>query len=135
MLTALKRSLANLKLGRPGRRFEQHYEWAQQSESRGASRRWINFLLAGITFAIGVVLVFIPGPAVVFFFITGALLAPESRAIARFMDWSEMKIRALWQWAISQWRGLSQAGKIAAASLLAMVGVVGALTFWRILRG
>jgi hypothetical protein len=134
MFAALKGSLAELKRGRPGRRFQDHHEKAQRSTNRGALRRWMNYLLAGVALAIGVVLVFVPGPAVVFFFLAGALLAPESRVVARGMDWSEVKIRCLCAWGARQWRRLSHAGKIAIASLLTVGGVAGALTFWRIIR-
>lgn len=134
MLAALKRSMGELSRGTPGRRFQQRYERAQQLEPRGGIRRAINYVVAVGAFSIGVVLVFIPGPAVVFFVLAGALLAPESRAVARVMDWAEVKVRAIWQWAGGRWRSLSQAGKIAAASLGALAGAAGALTFWHLLR-
>lgn len=135
MFGAVKRTLEDLKRGQPGQRFKQHHERAQRSKSGRGARRWVNLLLALLAFAIGVVLVFIPGPAVLFFFLAGALLAPESRAIARFMDWAEVKIRAVWHWVTAHWRRLSHAGKIAAGSVIAMGGVAGAFAFWRILRG
>jgi hypothetical protein len=43
---------------------------------------------------VGVVLVFIPGPAILFFLIAGALLAVQSLGVARALDWSELRGRA-----------------------------------------
>jgi hypothetical protein len=39
-------------------------------------------------------LVFIPGPAILFFLIAGALLAVQSLGVARALDWSELRGRA-----------------------------------------
>jgi hypothetical protein len=95
--TAIQAQWQTLKRGRPGRRFRDRYE----ASRRGASRRtWVQrvlrMTLAAAAIAIGVVLVFVPGPAVLFFAVAGALLASESRGVARFMDRCEVTMRNAW---------------------------------------
>lgn len=63
--------------------------------------------------AIGVVLVFIPGPAIVFFFLAGTLLALDWLWMARTLDWLEVKLRAWWESGRRAWRRLPTAGRVA----------------------
>ena len=78
-----------------GRRFRRFHD-AHPAHRTGWAR-WLTWLAAAVSFAIGVVLVFIPGPAVVFFGLTCALLATQSRAVARLLDRTEVRARALWR--------------------------------------
>ena len=57
-------------------------------------------LAAIVSFACGLVLAFIPGPAVVFFAITCALLAVLSPWVARRFDVIELKLR----YSIHSWK-------------------------------
>jgi hypothetical protein len=50
---------------------------------------------AGLSFAIGVVLAVIPGPAIVFFALAGALAAAVSAWVARVLDRAEVLGRRL----------------------------------------
>lgn len=59
--------------------------------------------LAFVAVVIGVILVFVPGPAVLFFALAGALLAPESRRLAAGLDWTELKLSAGLKWAKRTW--------------------------------
>src|SRR5687768_16506516 len=94
----------DLKRGRPGRRFQDRYERARHEEaSTGAAQRIGLIVAALVCFAIGLVLAVMPGPAVVFFFLAGGLLATESPWVARFMDWGELKIRKLVAWGKRRW--------------------------------
>src|SRR3954470_18047537 len=88
-----------LKRGRPGHRFQDRYQRAQRAESRGGvGKRIITMALAAIFIAVGIFFAVFPGPAVPFFFVGGALLATHSRAIARAMDWLEVRSRAVFAW-------------------------------------
>lgn len=110
----LKRQWEILKRGKPGRRFEDRYEAAQRKENRATVlARVVRFTAAVIAIALGVVFAVIPGPAVVFFAVAGALLASESRVVAKFLDWCEVKIRAIVRWAQRIWRRLPMVGKVA----------------------
>ncbi len=128
MAATLQRSLRHywksLKQGRPGHRFQAHYAESQRQErGRGTCGRLALIAAAVVCFAIGVVLVFIPGPAFVFFFLGGGLLASESKFVARIMDWSEVKGRKLAHWGAATWRRL---GPIARAGVLVAAAAAGA---------
>ncbi len=126
MTSKLKRQWTALQRARPGRRFEERYEAAQRKENRASIlARVVRFTIATAALAVGVVLVFIPGPAILFFAIAGALLASESRGVARFLDWSEVKIRAVLGWARRNWKKLPIAGKVAVA-IVGAIGTAGA---------
>jgi Flp pilus assembly protein TadB len=95
MLNKWKDGLHELANARPGERFMQLFE--RQQERKTAWLTWLYMLCALACAAIGVVLVFIPGPAFVFFILAGGLLASQSRWMARRLDRGELAIRALWR--------------------------------------
>jgi hypothetical protein len=77
---------------KPGERFQHFHE-----EQGRTAHPWTRPLYVGaaiVTFVVGIILVFIPGPAVVFFAATAALLAAQSSWIARHLDRAELQIRA-----------------------------------------
>jgi hypothetical protein len=93
-----------LKRSPPGERFEAFNE-RQQKRARGP----IKALYLGgaiVSLAVGVVLVFIPGPAFVFFILAGALLAAESRWVAQRLDRLEVTGRETATRARGFWRRL-----------------------------
>ena len=97
---ALKQHLQDLQRGRPGHRFQDHYEHEKHGAGgRGSSGRVWRLALGIAAVVIGVVLCVIPGPGLPFIFIGGGLLAAESRVAARVMDWLELRVRAVWRWA------------------------------------
>lgn len=95
--------------------------------------RIFHLILALALVAVGVVLVFIPGPAVLFFFIGGGLLASESRGIARMLDWLEVKLRALWNWGTRHWKKMPHWGRAMLATGVVCVGVAAAYTSYRLM--
>lgn len=136
MIAKLKRQWTALRRARPGHRFEERYEAAQRKENRASFfARVLRFTLATVALAIGVVLVFIPGPAILFFALSGALLASESRAVARFLDWCEVKIRAVMRWASRVWEKLPVAGKVAVAIVGAAGGAGASYVSFRMFTG
>src|SRR5262245_58082430 len=97
----------DLRRGEPGRRFQERYERARNAEKRGSRlRRALLIFAAAVLLVIGAFLAVFPGPAVPFFLLGGGLLAAESRPVARFMDWSEVKLRNMAAWAKRHWRRL-----------------------------
>jgi hypothetical protein len=103
----------DLQRGRPGRRFQARYERSKQENGRsGPAKRILLICLAVVFLAIAVVLMVMPGPAFVFFILAGALIATESKAVARVMDWAEVRIRSVLAWARRQWRRSSKAGRV-----------------------
>lgn len=88
--------------------------------------RIVRLVIAAVALVIGIVLMFIPGPAILFFFIAGSLIAAESRGLARALDWTEVKLRKFASWLIKRWRKLPTAGKVVATIVLfaAVAGVL-----------
>jgi hypothetical protein len=93
MLNKVKAEWQDLKRSPAGERFVQCYE---RHQARDAP--WLKPLLyfaAVFSLVIGVVLVFIPGPAILFFAISAALMAAESHAVATSFDKVELFVRRL----------------------------------------
>lgn len=78
-----------------GRRFRRFHR--DHAAHRKGWARCLTYLAAAVSFAIGFVLMFIPGPAVVFYAVTLALLATQSAWVARWLDHCELKLRAVWR--------------------------------------
>lgn len=91
--------------------------------------------VATLAVAIGIVLMFIPGPAVLFFAIAGTLLASESRGVARFLDWTEVKIRQLVTAGLDAWRRWSWLGRAAAVAVVALLAAAAAILAYRVFFG
>lgn len=111
MFKSLKATLKRLGKHEPGERFGAFYR-----EQRNKPF-WVKvafFGLAFVSFAVGVVLAFIPGPAVLFFFLSGALVSTQSRYVAEKLDKLEVwgrkafaSIRGWWR----RKRGRRDAGR------------------------
>lgn len=90
MLRKIEAKWSKLKHDQPGKRFQNFRERERDRPS------WVRAAYLGaalVLFAIGVVLVFIPGPAVVFFALAGGLLATQSSWVARQLDRFELAAR------------------------------------------
>jgi hypothetical protein len=59
------------------------------------------FLAAGVFFTVA------PGPAVFFYFVGGALLATQSKLVARLLDSIELWIRPATKWLGRKWQAMS----------------------------
>jgi hypothetical protein len=97
MFDKLKAEWCEFKAAPSGHRFVQCYERHQAREAP-----WLKplmFFAAVFSLVIGVVLAFIPGPAILFFAIAGALLAAESRTVAsafdKFEEWGRARFSRL----------------------------------------
>jgi Flp pilus assembly protein TadB len=103
MLDSLKSDFRKMKRDRTGERFKNQHERAKK---RGLDRGWMKalfFIGAFISAAIGVVLVFIPGPAFVFFILAGALVAIPWWPAARALDNAEAAAMPWWRKLRSRW--------------------------------
>jgi hypothetical protein len=100
VLARLKRLGRRLRKLPPGERFQTlHRE--QKDRPPAVKAAFLGF--AVLCLAAGVVLMFIPGPAVLFFALAGALLATQSRHVARWLDWGELRARKAVA-ALRRWR-------------------------------
>lgn len=125
-----------IKRGRPGHRFQARYARTQRRKRPARIAHRIIFLIAGVlALAIGGLLAVFPGPAIPFFFLGGALLATESRVMARLMDWSELRLRAVAAWAAKRWRRLPGFARILLVILGAGCSAASAYLAFRLMRG
>jgi hypothetical protein len=127
----IRREWRDLKDGRPGHRFRDRYD---RDAGRHEHVGWrVVKILAGITaLLVGVVEIIFPGPAILFLFVGGALLATQSRAIARLMDWAELRIRAVWRFVRRRWRSTSHGARAALVSLLVCGGAASGYLMYRV---
>jgi putative transmembrane protein PGPGW len=92
---SLKSSWNDLASSPPGKRFQNRYEKKQQDgQSRG---RVVKLVAAGLLLAIGIVLLVVPGPGSLVIVLGAALLAEESKRVARGLDEMEVKVRRLFR--------------------------------------
>ena len=92
MLAKLRKRWRHFKALPVGKRFQKLHR-----EQRDAPA-WVKPVLiaaAIVSLAVGVVLLFIPGPAFVFLGLAGALLAVSSARVARTLDRAEVGARGL----------------------------------------
>jgi hypothetical protein len=115
----------------PGQRFQRHYRRRQREQSgRGRLKRGA---VCAALIAVGVVLMFIPGPAVVMYALAGAVLAEDSLRVARALDWTELRLRSLVRWALRVWKRAgtaARAGIVLLALGAASAGAYGVYWFW-----
>jgi hypothetical protein len=98
MFKQLKKQWAVFRQAPPGKRFVTWHERSRKAVV-GQGGGWRIFRIAGaiICIVFAVIGSLIPGlPGFVFLFVGAALLASESREIAKTFDWLELKLRALW---------------------------------------
>lgn len=127
MLGNFKRQWRAFRRGRPGQRFQKRYESSRRArKTQSLAHRLIQPIVALAFLAIGVVLTFIPGPAVVFYFAGAGLLAGESLWLARALDWAEVRLREAFRWAKRWWHRASLVAKSAVVFVcLCTVGAMG----------
>ena len=91
-----------LKGDSPGKRFQHFHEWRQQQRRSPLSR--IAVIGAGLALvAVGVLMLFIPGPGLLVGALGAACLACESRQLARALDWLEVRGRRVATWCAGVW--------------------------------
>lgn len=99
MWEKFKQTWQRIKAGKAGQRFQQEFR-----RRHGAGRSPIRKALligGGLLFmAAGFVLLFIPGPGLVFLFVGAFLIAQQSLLAARALDWSELRLKKLLAWSL-----------------------------------
>jgi hypothetical protein len=131
MRQTLKQRWQALSRGRAGQRFQDRYTAAKKSRQdaswgqRGLRVLWLAVAL--IALGIAVLLMFLPGPAVLFYFLAGTLLARESLYVARLLDWIEVQLRALWKRGLPLWKKTPVWGRVLLAGFV--LGLSAASTY------
>jgi len=115
---------------RPGYRFVNQFRRSQRDRSltRRAARLGVG--LAAV--AVGIVMLFTPGPGWLMVFFGLGMFASESYALSRFLDRAEVIGRAWGRRVRQRWRSASLATKaVAAIALLSVVGL-GSAAMWKV---
>jgi hypothetical protein len=116
-----QRSWWHFKKSKPGDRFQVRYYRRQQS-APGRLSTIFNIVVGSILVIFSAFFGWAPGPGLLTFFIGLALIGGEFLTIARFLDWSEVRLRKLAHLVGVVWRS-STIGK-ALIVLVALVLVV-----------
>lgn len=129
VLKSMKSAWRRLKEAEPGHRFQQEHEHHRGGE-RKRSARIISIGLGLLIIAIGIVALPAPGPGTLVIALGGALLARESHAVARAMDWAEVRLRRVLHWASSTWKHAAPLAKALVIVVgLGLAGLAGYLTY------
>ncbi|MBA4138294.1 MAG: hypothetical protein C0518_13360 [Opitutus sp.] len=133
MFDRLQKQWEQLKTSRPGHRFRDRYDRSRKSHN-GPKFFWriVRIAAAVALIGLGAVFMFIPGPAILFYFFAGALLATDSLPMAKLLDWTEVQARKIGSKARRFWRKLTPGGRIAVATLGLCLSVTGTLLFYRV---
>lgn len=124
MLQGLKKHWQDLKRGQPGKRFQDHYK--KRHESGTSVWHKVLFLGGGaLIVAAGIFFLPAPGPGFIIIFLGGGLMAQESMRAARVLDWLEVKLRAVADWALGIWKRAPMPAR-AAIALFGLVVAAGA---------
>ena len=120
MIRSLKGNWEEFKESKPGERFTDRYRRRQQEPGHIVKR--VVLVVLGSVLAVGSLLTApLPGPGFATVFLGLAILAGELLPAARFLDWSEVRLRLLWQFVVDVWRTgpLSKVSLIFVAAFLA----------------
>jgi hypothetical protein len=135
MLEKLQAHWRDFTRGTPGHRFRERY---QRNHHRSRRTQWtmriIRVVMAVIAIAIGLVLAVLPGPAVLFFFAAGMLLATEWLWMAKALDWLEVRLRRLAKVAGRMWKQLPSVGRVALVALGVTLSVASTWGIYQLVR-
>lgn len=126
MFQGLKASARRFRASEPGARFQELYR-SHQQRRRSPWVRWLLIVLGVAIIAVGLIALPAPGPGTLVLAAGGALLARESLAVAKGLDWLETRLRRAARWARRLWHGTPLWAKVviglAGVALVALVGV------------
>ena len=96
MFDQLRQNWELFKQSPPGKRFQNRYHrHFEKRGSRSQPKRFLIIFTGTIVILFGMILWFIPGPGWATIFFGAGIIAGESLAVSRFLDFLELKIRNL----------------------------------------
>ena len=133
MIGRLKGEWEEFKESKPGKRFKERYRRRQQAPEHAAKR--ILLVLLGSVIALGSLFTApLPGPGFATVFLGLAILAGELLPAARFLDWSEVRLRLLWEFVLSVWR-TGPFGKVSVIFVISFLAAAFLYVAYRLLFG
>jgi uncharacterized membrane protein YbaN (DUF454 family) len=113
----------------PGERFRNHRDRMKQRSRTHAAAA----IALGVLFLmVGVVLLFIPGPGLLFIVFGLALIASHSKRLSDVLDRTEPKLRRAGHRTKAHWQALPGRAKFGVIIALAMLAVAASLTMWEV---
>ena len=104
MIERARENWRQFKESEPGERFQDGYQRRQQRSRGRFSVRSLLGIAGGVLVVVGgLIAIPGPGPGWLITFLGLGLISGEFRPIARFMDWSEVKLRVLGRWGAGVW--------------------------------
>lgn len=119
MWKEIKQTWQRFRAGKPGRRFQQEYR--RHGTGRTAIQKLLPIVGGLVLMAVGFLLLFIPGPGLIFLFVGGFLIAQQSLVAARMLDWGEICLRWLLHRSVRAWRRSSMTLKVVLVAGAAVV--------------
>lgn len=120
-----------LKEGAPGSRFRGVYEHRKRTQQdRSLARRVVPVALGVILVLAGIAIGWVPGPGGFIGIFGVALLATQFRWLAKLLDWTELRLRALWRVA---WERRSVLARVLIVVAAAAIAAGAAYAVWRLL--
>jgi hypothetical protein len=110
MIGRAKRSWRNFTKSKPGDRFQVRYYYRKHRGS-GRFSRIFNIFLGGVLVIMSTLFGWAPGLGLVTLLIGLTLIAGELFPVARFLDWSEVRLRKLARLAGKVWAGATTVGR------------------------
>ena len=127
-LAEVKTEWKHFKDDKPGARFRNHRE-RMKEKPRGHSV--VAIMIGLLLVAVGVVLLFIPGPGSLFIAFGVALIASHSKKLSAMMDRAEPKLRRLGRRGKHRWEAMPGRAKISMILALGMLAVAAGLGTWK----
>jgi hypothetical protein len=123
-----KRSWRLFESSKPGDRFQVRYYYRKQ---RGPGRlsRIFNIVVGGALVIFSAFFGWAPGPGVVTFVIGLAMVGGEFLAVARLLDWAEVRLRALAHLVEKVWRSSTLGKGLVVAVALLLVSAFGYMIY------
>ena len=110
-MNRIRKSWKDIREGKPGRRFRDHYETMHRGGPHPVRRVLVLVLGVAVT-AAGVFLLPAPGPGTLVLVFGVGLIGQESVHAARLLDWLELRLRKLYKWARAVWKRLPLPAKV-----------------------
>ena len=133
MIGRLKGEWEEFKESKPGERFKERYHRRQQSPGHTVNR--ILLVILGSVIALGSLFTApLPGPGFATVFLGLAILAGELLPAARLLDWSEVRLRQLWEFVLGVWR-TGPFGKVSVIVVISFLAAAFLYLAYRLLFG
>ncbi len=133
MIGRLKGDWEEFRESKPGERFKERYHRRQQSPGHTVKR--ILLVILGSVIALGSLFTApLPGPGFATVFLGLAILAGELLPAARLLDWSEVRLRQLWDFVLGVWR-TGPFGKISVVVVVSFLAAAFLYLAYRLLFG